>query len=56
MDKKKKRNYKDYTEFLETRLASKNFLNNASPEEIQETKDKLKRERLKNKLLNSKKR
>jgi len=36
----------DYIKFLETRLASKNFQKNASPEEIEKTEKKLKKARL----------
>ena len=36
----------DYIKFLETRLASKNFQKNASPEEIEMTEKKLKKARL----------
>jgi hypothetical protein len=53
--KKKKREYKSYLEFLETRLNSENFLKNASEDEIAEAKMKYKREKLKQKLLNAKK-
>jgi|JI7StandDraft_1071085.scaffolds.fasta_scaffold3166939_1 hypothetical protein len=41
----------NYIAFLEKRLASKNYLAQASPEEIQKTKDKLKSEKTKLKLL-----
>ena len=55
MSKKKKKTYSSYLEFLETRLNSKNFLKNATVEEIDEAKTKYKREKFKVKLLGSKK-
>ena len=50
--KKKKKKYGSYLEFLETRLNSENFLNNATPEEIAETREKYKREKFKQRILN----
>jgi len=55
MPKQKKRKYGDYIEFLETRLNSKNFLANATAEEIAETKRKYKKEKLVRKLLGKRK-
>ncbi len=42
---------KDYIEFLEKRVNSQNFKSNVSNEEFEKTKEKLKREKLKLKLL-----
>jgi hypothetical protein len=53
--KKKKKQYKNYLEFLEARLNSENYKKNASPEEYEETKQKYKKEKLVQKLLNKKK-
>lgn len=44
--KRKKKKYNSYLEFLECKLNSKNYQNNASEEEYQETKRKYDRERL----------
>lgn len=52
--KTKKYSIKDsenYIEFLEKRINSKNFKNNVSLEEFEKTKEKLKKEKLKLKLL-----
>ena len=52
--KKKQTSIKEirsYIEFLEKRLNSKNYKNNATPEEFQKTKNKLSKEKLKLKLL-----
>jgi len=41
----------DYIKFLETRLSSANYKRKATPEEIEETKNKLKKARLVLKIL-----
>ncbi len=41
----------DYVAFLEKRLASKNFQANSTPEEVEKTKEKLKKARLKLKFM-----
>ncbi len=53
-NKKKKKKYDSYLEFLECKLNSKNYQNNASEEEIKETKRKYDRERLLQRLLKKK--
>jgi len=52
MSKKKKKKYGSYLEFLEKRVNSENFKRNASPEEFNEAKEKLKREKFKQRILN----
>ena len=49
---KKKGQYKDYLSFLEKRLNSENFKNRVSAEEYEKTKEKYKKEKLIQKLLN----
>lgn len=44
----------DYVEFLKTRLASEHFRQNATPEEIEKTKKKYDKAKLKLKLLGNK--
>ena len=41
----------EYVAFLEKRLASKNFQANSTPEEVEKTKEKLKKARLKLKFM-----
>ena len=54
MSKKKNRHkYENYLDFLETRLNSPNFLKNASKEEIEKTKEKYKREKFRQRILNT---
>jgi hypothetical protein len=48
------RQEEDYVAFLEKRLASKNFRNNVSEEEVKKTEEKLKKARLKLRLLQGK--
>ncbi len=52
--KNKKKTYGNYLEFLETRLNSANYKANATPEEYAETKRKYDREKLVQRLLNTK--
>ena len=47
----KKRQYKTYLEFLETKLNSENFKKNSTPEEYAETKEKFKKEKFKQRIL-----
>jgi hypothetical protein len=51
MGKKKKRSYKNYLDFLKTRLDSENFKNRVSAEEYEKTKEMYKREKFKRKVL-----
>ena len=53
--KKKKKQYKSYLEFLETKLNSENYKANVTKEEYEETKAKYKKEKLIQKLLAKKK-
>lgn len=49
--KTKKKIYKDYFEFLKTKIESSNYKNSASKEEFEKTKAKFEKEKLKRKLL-----
>lgn len=51
MKKSSKEDINKYISFLEKRINSKNYKSNVSPEEFEKTKEKLKKERLKLKLL-----
>ena len=48
---KKKKKYGSYLEFLEQRVNSENFKRNATSEEYDEAKEKLKREKFKQRIL-----
>jgi hypothetical protein len=49
--KKNKKKYKDYFEFLETRINSENYKNSVSEEEYEKSLAKYKKEKLIRKLL-----
>ena len=49
------RKYANYLEFLEARVNSENFKKNSTPEEYAEAREKLKRERFKQRVLKGKK-